>query len=227
MEENNMIDLYNGDCLEVMDKLIEQGVKVDYTFTSPPYNRKRNDKYLYFNDSNKNWFEWNCEVIDRLLILTKKHVFYNLQSNYYNRNDVYKIIGKYNDKIKDIHIWEKTNSMPASGKSITNAVEYFIILGDINIKSNKTYTKNIISTSVNSKMPKEHKAVMKQSVSDYFIKNFTQQNDIILDCFLGIGTTGISCKNLNRNFIGIELDKKYFDIAKERIEKEGNQTTLF
>jgi len=212
-----MVQLINGDCLEQMDKLIKQGVKVDYAFTSPPYNRKRNDKYTFYDDINNNWFEFNCSIIDKLLLLTDKHIFYNVQANYYNRVDVYKLIGKYADKIKDIHIWEKSNPMPASGKAITNAVEYFLILGDDSLKSNKTYTKNIITTSVNSNMPKNHKAVMKPEVAEYFIKNFTQECDTILDPLMGIGTTGKVCKKLNRNFIGIELMKEYFDICK-RIE---------
>lgn len=48
------------------------------------------------------------------------------------------------------------------------------------------------------------------------------ENDLVLDPFMGSGTTGIACKRLNRNFIGIELDKNYFDVAKERIENETN-----
>lgn len=212
-----MIKLYNGDCLEVMDMMISESKKTDYTLTSPPYNRKRNDKYTNYKDIRDDWFEFNCEIIDKLLVITNKHIFYNLQANYYNRQDVYKIIGKYHKEIKEIIIWEKSNPMPASGKSITNAVEYFIILGKESLKSNSTYTKNILTTSVNSKMPKIHKAVMKQDVSDYFIENFTQKKDIVFDPMMGLGTTGISCKNLNRDFIGIELDKEYFEIAKSRI----------
>jgi site-specific DNA-methyltransferase (adenine-specific) len=50
------------------------------------------------------------------------------------------------------------------------------------------------------------------------IKNFSKENDIVLDPFMGSGTTGVACKNLNRDFIGIELDQEYFKIAKERIE---------
>ena len=211
--------LIQGDCLEEMDKLIAEGIKVDYSFTSPPYNRKRNDKYKCFDDVNANWYEFNCNVIDRLLLLTNSHVFYNVQTNYYNRQDVYKIIGKYCDDIKDIHVWEKTNPMPASGKSITNAVEYFIVFGKESLKSNRTYTKNIISSSVNSKMPKNHKAVMKQEISDYFIETFTKENDTILDCFMGVGTTGISCKKNKRNFIGIELIDEYFNISCEKIKE--------
>ena len=216
------IDLYNGDCLAVMDDLIGKNILVDYSFTSPPYNRKRNDKYTFYQDIKDDWFEFNCEVVDRLLKITKKHVFYNLQANYYNRADVYKLIGKYSHKIKDIHIWEKTNPMPASGRSVTNAVEYFIVLGNESLKSNKTYTKNIISTSVNSKMPKEHKAVMKQEVADYFVGTFTRENETVLDCFMGIGTTGISCAKLNRCFIGIELSESYYNMAKDRIYKIKN-----
>ena len=133
---------------------------IDFSFTSPPYNRKRNDKYQEFNDINGNWFEMNVNVINELLRVTKNHVIYNIQANYYNRADVYKLIGLFNKNIVDIYIWEKSNPMPASGKVITNAVEYFIVLGYKSLKSNKTYTKNIITTSVNSSMTKEDKAVM-------------------------------------------------------------------
>ena len=46
----------------------------------------------------------------------------------------------------------------------------------------------------------------------------TNDNDVVLDPFMGSGSTGVACKNLNRNFIGIELNEEYFNIAKERIE---------
>jgi len=221
-----MKNLYHGDCLKVMDELIKKGVKIDVSFTSPPYNRKRNDKYSYYNDTLKNWYEFNCSIIDRLLKLTDRHIFYNIQANYYNRSDVYKLIGKYHKEIRDIHIWEKTNPMPASGKSITNAVEYFIIFGKKSLKSNTTYTKNIVKSSVNSKMSKIHKAVMKQEISDHFIYKYTKEGDTILDCFMGLGTTGVSCIKMSRNFIGIELVKEYFVVAKENITKEGDKNRV-
>ena len=53
---------------------------------------------------------------------------------------------------------------------------------------------------------------------EYLIKTYTNEGDTVLDNTMGSGTTGVACMNCNRNFIGIELDKKYFDIAKERIE---------
>ena len=206
--------LFHADCMEVLPLLYEKSV--DYSFTSPPYNRKRNDKYSNFNDINHNWLQLNIDVIDQLLRVTKKHIFYNLQANYYNRNDVYKLIGHFSKNILDIHIWEKSNPMPASGKNITNAIEYFLILGSESLKSNTTYTKNIITTSVNSSMPKEHKAVMKKDVAEHFISKFTQENDIILDCFFGYGTTGLVAKEMNRRYIGIEKEKSYFDMSVER-----------
>ena len=54
---------------------------------------------------------------------------------------------------------------------------------------------------------------------EYLIKTYTNENDVVLDNCMGSGSTGVACKELNRNFIGIELDEKYFKIAKERIEK--------
>jgi site-specific DNA-methyltransferase (adenine-specific) len=60
---------------------------------------------------------------------------------------------------------------------------------------------------------------------DYLIKTYSNENDIVLDFAMGSGTTGVACKNLNRNFIGIEKEKEYFDIAQKRI-KENNVNRL-
>lgn len=211
-----MYKLLNGDCLELMKNIPDNSI--DISFTSPPYNRKRNDKYEFYDDRLDDYFGFLCNFTDELLRVTKKHVFVNVQKNYYNKEDVFNYIGKYSKQIKEIVIWEKTNPMPASGKNITNSYEFFIVLGNKPLKGNSTYTKNIIHTSVNSNMPKEHKAVMKQEVSDWFIENFTEENDIVLDCFMGLGTTGKSCLKNNRSFIGIEINENYFNIAKEEIE---------
>ena len=54
---------------------------------------------------------------------------------------------------------------------------------------------------------------------EYLIKTYTNESETVLDFTMGSGTTGVACKNLNRKFIGIELDETYFNIAKERINE--------
>ena len=190
---------------------------VDIIFTSPPYNRKRNDKYLYFNDSKLNYYDFLKRFIDEAIRVSKGNVYINIMKNYYNKKDVFKLIGEYNEKICEIFIWEKTNPLPASGFSITNSYEMILVFGE-KISSNKTYTKNHLSTSV-AKMPIEHKAVMNPKVADFFIKNFTKENDLIYDCFSGLGTTAIACIKNNRKYIGSEIVKQYADISINKIKE--------
>ena len=61
----------------------------------------------------------------------------------------------------------------------------------------------------------------------WLINRLSNENDIILDCFMGSGSTGVAAVNANRKFIGIELDEKYFNIAKERIEEAKNNQISF
>lgn len=64
------------------------------------------------------------------------------------------------------------------------------------------------------------------SLLEYLVKTYTNEGDTVLDNCMGSGSTGVACVNTNRNFIGIELDKGYFDIAKERIEKANSTQTI-
>lgn len=216
MLEHNKI--YNGNCFDLFPQMEDN--EVDYVFTSPPYNRKRNDKYTFYNDQLTDYYGFLLNLIEESRRVAKKYVFLNIQTNYYNASDVYALIGTYRDKIRQIIVWEKSNPMPASGKNITNSYEFFIVLGEEALKSNFTYTKNIITTSVNSKMPKEHKAVMHPDVADWFIKTFTKEGETILDPCMGIGTTAFACISNNRNYIGFEISKEYCDIANERMTVE-------
>ena len=61
-----------------------------------------------------------------------------------------------------------------------------------------------------------------ESIID-LLKCFTEEGDLVLDCFMGIGSIGVACKKMNRDFIGIELDEKYFKIAEERINSAKEQ----
>ena len=70
-----------------------------------------------------------------------------------------------------------------------------------------------------SKDRRVHPTQKPSELMQILIENYTNENDIILDCFMGSGSTGVACMNTGRKFIGIELDKNYFNIAKQRIEE--------
>tara|TARA_R100001480_G_scaffold1874_1_gene5952 strand:+ start:67 stop:870 length:804 start_codon:yes stop_codon:yes gene_type:complete len=72
-----------------------------------------------------------------------------------------------------------------------------------------------------------HPAVFPNYLPEFFIKLTTNAGDVIGDMFMGSGTTGIVCKNLKRDFIGIELDKEYYKLAQKRIKEETSQLSLF
>ena len=77
------------------------------------------------------------------------------------------------------------------------------------------YPKSIQTFSFESGLHPTQKPV---ALMEYLIKTYTNEGETVLDFTMGSGTTGVACKNLNRSFIGIEMDDKYFEIAKERIE---------
>ena len=68
---------------------------------------------------------------------------------------------------------------------------------------------------------KVHPTQKPVALLEYLIKTYTNENETVLDNCMGSGSTGVACKNLNRNFIGIELDKNYFEIAKQRIDQSS------
>ena len=84
------------------------------------------------------------------------------------------------------------------------------------INNGVRYPRNIIK--FNRDKNKIHPTQKPVALLEYLIKTYTNENDTVLDFTMGSGSTGVACKNLNRNFIGIEKDKKYFDIAKQRIQ---------
>lgn len=208
--------IYFEDCIKTMAKMHNDSI--DMVFTSPPYNRKRNDKYSHFNDINNHYFDFLVKVIDECLRVCSGNVFINIQKNYYNKADVFKLFGYYANVLTEVFIWEKTNPMPAAGLAITNSYEFVLCLGPT-LKSNRTYTKNHLSTSVN-RMTKEHKAIMHPLVADFFIENFTKPNDLIYDPFIGTGTTALACKKLGRDYLGSEISEDYYNVTMSNLADE-------
>lgn len=84
------------------------------------------------------------------------------------------------------------------------------------------YPDNILEFNSENGLHPTQKPV---ALMEYLIKTYTKEGDIVLDNCMGSGTTGVACLNLNRKFIGIEKEEKYFNIAKERIEKAENERT--
>ena len=82
------------------------------------------------------------------------------------------------------------------------------------VQENTNYPKTILKFNCERGLHPTQKPV---ALMEYLIKTYTNENETVLDFTMGSGTTGVACKNLNRNFIGIEKDEKYFNIAKERI----------
>ena len=91
-----------------------------------------------------------------------------------------------------------------------------------NYEDAKTYYLSPINTK-DKKMWK-HPTIKPISVTEKIIRNSSKENFTILDPFMGSGTTGVACINTNRDFIGVELDEKYYKIAEERINSAIKQT---
>lgn len=99
-----------------------------------------------------------------------------------------------------------------------NYGDYFV--GDYNedvTKSNMKYPTSIITIKRVPVCKCEHPTQKPVELLEWLIKTYTNEGDLVLDNCMGSGTTGVACKNLNRNFIGIEKEETYFNIAKERI----------
>ena len=106
---------------------------------------------------------------------------------------------------------KRKNSNKEEGSAVRNRDEVTIV-------KNKKTKGNVWEMPVsNTKL--NHPAIFPEQLAQDHIISWSNEGDIVLDPFMGSGTTGVACKNLNRNFIGIELDENYFNIAKERISK--------
>jgi DNA modification methylase len=230
--------IHQGDCLELIKQL--QDDSVDWSLTSPPYNISKSIKHncdMYHNnkDNMERYFEFICYCIDEMLRVSKQGVIFNIQYVGTNKVDVFKLIGKYAEKIKDILIWKKIRPPPAMNLScLTHNYEFVLILskGNNTRAYNKEFSKQgkdmtCFEGEVNDFLNSErfgcdgNFAVMSKKVARHLIRLFTSEKDIILDCFMGSGTTAVICKELNRQYIGFEIEESYIKIAEDRLKQES------
>lgn len=128
LEPNN---IYLGDCEVLLKQLDNESV--DVCFTSPPYNDSGKDggthqKYLEV-ETRDDWLEWQKNILNEMLRVSKKYVLYNVQAIKNNKENVYRLIGEFADKIHTILIWNKTQATPCGNPhKISNYYEFILIL---------------------------------------------------------------------------------------------------
>lgn len=224
--------IYCGDCKKLIKHLPDNSI--DVSFTSPPYNRVRNDTYELYDDTLDDYLGMITDITTELIRVTKKDVIVNIQMIMFNKIELCKWIGLFADKMKGIIVWEKDNPQPSYNPkngtfSVTNAYEFFFVLsgnGNTEFRANNKI-KNVIHSNVNSEHFEGHGAVMRKDIAEWFIKNFTKEGDTVLDPFMGMGTTGLVCALNKRHYIGFELVEEYRNRAEQRIQDELSQMTLF
>ena len=94
---------------------------------------------------------------------------------------------------------------------------------DLRKGSTEKYPTSILKFQKPHPSIAQHRTEKSIKCLEYLIKTYTNEGETVLDNCMGSGTTGVACKMLNRNFIGIELDENYFKIAKQRIENTKNK----
>lgn len=230
--KNDKYELYRGDCLEVMDRLIEEGVKVDLIVTSPPYNiGKMHSNKTQFgtyagNDMKEEEYQnWQLNILEKCFQLLKDNgsMFYNHKIRIKNGVGLHPF--EWIQKSSFVFKQEITWDMGKSANS--DKIRFFPYSERIywltKSPNTKLFNQNNLS-DVWRVVPKHkrkdigHIAVMPIEICDNIIQAFNE-GVVVLDPFLGSGTTGVACINTNRKFIGIELDENYFNIAKNRIEE--------
>lgn len=247
--------LFRGDCLKIMDTLIKQGIKVDAIICDPPYGttacewdsvipfaqmwdrikkiRKETSPILLFGNepfnsymriSNINEFKydiyWQKERITNIFQLKKRpgkiieiiNVFYKKQPTY-NPQMVIHSGPKRTNKVKNGKLGilvDSQNRKPNEYNDTGTRYPLQIV----------NYKRDVLKSNL-------HPTQKPVALMEYLVKTYTNAGDTVLDFTMGVGSTGVACKKTNRNFIGIELDEKYFNLAKERIKKTNRQNLLF
>ena len=240
-----MIKLYNGDCLVEMNKVEDKSV--DLILCDLPYGSTQCswDSIIPFD---KLWEQYNRVLKDTGIVVLFSSGLFTIDLINSNRKDFkYKLIWKKNvptgmssAKYRPMKYYEEIcvfykkkgtynpqmKPREGVGKACYNYDHY---CGDSNHvsyeKVKKRYDPNWVQPSdilefnvVPNRNGKVHPTQKPIELLEWLIKTYSNENDLVLDNTMGSGSTGVACINLNRDFIGIEMDKSYFEIAKSRIE---------
>lgn len=227
------IDIKQGDCLELMKDIPDNSI--DLIVTDPPYLQvKGGCKSKIFNVGIR---KKNSKIVSKMSDFNKDniYIFLNIVKNKMKKFNAYIFCSRLqipyylnwsvqNKMNFDVLIWDKMCYGLINRTHFAPNIEYIIRINKkgLNKLENKT---NYYQKIKRYKRPqnKIHEAEKPVKILEEFIELSSNENDKILDPFMGSGSTGVACINTNRNFIGYELDKHYFEIAKERIEKASDK----
>ena len=234
--KNNVV-LLKGNCLELMKDIPNESI--DLIVTDCPYhivsggctNVKRDDEpsgifnrrnaFTQKNAKNGKLFDNNDiefkEWLPDLFRILKNNSHCYIMINARNLKELQQEAENVGFKFQNILVWRKNNATP--NRYYLNNCEFILMLRKGKARNiNNMGTKNVLDIP-NIIGKKKHPTEKPVELMKILIENSSNKNDIVIDPFMGVGATGVACVNTNRNFIGIELDENYFNIAKERIEK--------
>ena len=228
-------EIYNIDCMEGL-KLIDDN-SIDLVIIDPPYllniNKVKNVSNMnkYANDLLNLKDGFDLKVLDLLIQKMKKINIYI----YCSKRQVKDLLNYFSNKNcnHEILTWHKQNPSPLINNNYLPDTEYILFFREKGVKLYGNYhTKRKYYISLTNKIDKKkykHPTIKPLELIEYHIENSSKEGDLILDCFAGSGTTLVGAINKNRRYIGFEIDKNYYEIAKKRIEeavlkKRGNKT---
>ena len=215
--------LYNGDCLKRLKEIKDKSI--DLVIIDPPYEIKTMKgggtigKRKYKDEVSTMINGFSEEVLDLLCQKMKKINIYI----YCSKLQLSKLLNYFINKKCNYEIltYHKTNPTPLCGNTYLPDTEYIVFAREKGVKIYGEYkTKFKYYIAKNNKEDKkkyEHPTCKPVPFLINHILNSSNEGDIILDCFMGSGSTGVACLNTNRKFIGIELDENYFNISINRI----------
>ena len=216
------------------------GKKANMAFTSPPYNAGKSEalsgnthttdnKYNEYNDNKK-----QSDYLDLLIgftnnaILNSEYLICNIQSLAGNKIALIEYLHNYKNNFIDVAIWDKGHGAPAMAENVmTSAWEYMFFISSKENASRAIPNANFRGTIPNiyrgnpqrkNEFSNVHAATFPIDLPEWALQ-FTKQGDIVLDQFLGTGTTMVAAHQLNRKCYGMELDPKYCQVIVDRMKK--------
>lgn len=211
-------ELYCGDSFNILKYLDTNSI--DMVVTDPPYGmefRSNYRKVRYERIANDGNVDWTEEVIGELYRVMKPDTALYWFCSFHSI-DVFLSVIKNKFNIKNILIWEKNNTgMGDLTGSYAPKYEMIIFAHKGRRLLNGRRDPDILH--FNRTGNKNHPTEKPVDLLEYLISKSSNEGDLILDPFIGSGSTAVACKNINRQYIGIEIDLEYYRIATERLKE--------